>query len=176
MERTSEVAMSASERGWPTLYVHLRYRKPEDAIEWLVRVFGFREITRANSPDDRLIVAELEGPEGGTVMIATLDDAFRAWMRERAATRHDDVAPYPWLDVVTSLLVGNVDDHWRRSCDEGAEILDPPQDQPWGLRSYAVLDIEGHQWQFAEQRQKVAPEAWGAIRRIEEGSIHGNRR
>ena len=157
--------MSASERGWPTLYVHLRYQMPEDAIAWLVRVFGFREITRATTDAGRLIVAELEGPAGGTVMIATLDDAFRVWMRERAATRHDDVAPYPWLDAVTSLIVGSVDEHWRRSRDQGAEILDPPRDQPWGLRSYAALDLEGHQWQFAEQLPKVAPEAWGAIRR-----------
>ena len=33
--------MSASERGWPTLYVHLRYQQPDTAIEWLVRVFAF---------------------------------------------------------------------------------------------------------------------------------------
>jgi uncharacterized glyoxalase superfamily protein PhnB len=156
---------SASERGWPTLYVHLRYERPEEAIAWLVRAFAFNEVTRASRPEGRLIVAELEGPAGGTVMVATLDDDFKAWMRERVeTTRIDAIVPYPWLGSVASLLVDDVDEHWRQSRNEGATILDPPRDQPWGIRSYAALDVEGHQWQFAEQREKVPPEAWGATR------------
>jgi len=73
---------TASQRGWPTVYPHLRYAEPEDAIDWLVRVFGFREVARASRPD-RLIVSELEGPGGGTVMIAALDDQFRDFIHQR---------------------------------------------------------------------------------------------
>ena len=134
--------MSASERGWPDALSSISATGgPKTPIEWLVRVFAFREITRATGPDGRLIVTELEGPAGGTVMVATLDDAFRARIRGRAGTtRLDDIAPYPWPAAVTSLIVNSVDDHWCRSCDEGATILDPPRDaadgasgrtQPW---------------------------------------------
>ena len=59
----------------------------------------------------------------------------------------------------------DVDGHYRRAVAEGATTLDTPTDQPWGIRSYAALDVEGHQWQFAQQVRLVAPEEWGAVRR-----------
>jgi uncharacterized glyoxalase superfamily protein PhnB len=39
-----------------------------------------------------------------------------------------------------------------------------PKDQPWGLRSYAAIDLEGHQWEFSQLLRIVEPEAWGATR------------
>jgi uncharacterized glyoxalase superfamily protein PhnB len=156
---------TASERGWPTVYPHLRYAAPEDAIDWLVRVFGFREVARASRPD-RLIVSELEGPGGGTVMVAALDDPFRDFIHQRIPeARHLDVVPFPWLAGSISMAVADVDAHYRVAVAEGATTLDAPTDQPWGIRTYAALDIEGHQWQFAQQIRLVAPEDWGAVRR-----------
>ena len=42
---------TASERGWPIVYPHLRYADPEAAIDGLTRVFGFREMARASHPE-----------------------------------------------------------------------------------------------------------------------------
>ena len=63
-----------------------------------------------------------------------------------------------------TVLVSDVDAHHQRASDEGAAILTGPTDQPWGLRSYAAIDLEGHQWEFSQVRRIVEPEAWGATR------------
>jgi len=52
----------------------------------------------------------------------------------------------------------------KRAADEGAAILMALTDQPWGLRSYAAIDLEGHQWEFSQVLGVVEPEAWGATR------------
>ena len=156
--------MAASERGWPTVYPHLRYERPEEAIAWLGRVFGFREIARA-SRADRLIVSELEGPDGGTVMLAALDDEFRDFVRQRVPGSHGlDTTSYPVVSASISIAVKDVDAHYRHAVAEGATTIDQPTDQPWGLRTYAALDLEGRQWQFAQQLEPVPPESWGAVR------------
>jgi len=156
---------TASEQGWPTVYPHLRYVRPGEAIAWLTRVFGFREVARASRPD-RLIVSELEGPGGGTVMVAALDEEFRDFVRQRVPdVRQLDAVPFPWLAGSISMAVPDVDTHYQVAAAEGAIMLDAPTDQPWGLRTYAALDVEGHQWQFAQRLRRVAPEDWGAVRR-----------
>ena len=45
----------------------------------------------------------------------------------------------------------------------GASVLSTPKDQPWGVRSYAVLDPEGHQWEFATvtSESPAAPDGGG---------------
>jgi uncharacterized glyoxalase superfamily protein PhnB len=47
------------------------------------------------------------------------------------------------------VIVDDVDAHFERAKHQGAAVLAAPKDQPWGVRSYAVLDPEGHQWEFA---------------------------
>jgi len=61
-------------------------------------------------------------------------------------------------------LVPDVDDHFERARSEGAQILAPPQDQPWGLRDYEAVDLEGRLWNFSQRLRVVEPEEWGADR------------
>jgi hypothetical protein len=51
---------------WPTLYFHLRYERPDEAVEWLGRVFGFRVVETLGP------TTVLEGPAGGTVVLGAL--------------------------------------------------------------------------------------------------------
>jgi uncharacterized glyoxalase superfamily protein PhnB len=50
-------------------------------------------------------------------------------------------------------VVAKVDDldfgRVERAKRQGAAVLSAPKDQPWGVRSYAALDPDGHQWEFA---------------------------
>jgi uncharacterized glyoxalase superfamily protein PhnB len=63
------------------------------------------------------------------------------------------------------MAVADLDAHYRVAVGEGAITPDAPMDQPWGIRTYAALDLEGHQWQFAQHVRLVAPEDWGPVRR-----------
>ena len=76
-------------RGWATIYPHLRYRDPIAAIDWLGRVFGFRERVRMSMPDGHFITSKLEGPNGGLVMIAGITPDLESWLQERL----DQVSP-----------------------------------------------------------------------------------
>ena len=152
-------------RGWAPVYPHLRYEKPAEAIAWLTRVFGFRERVRMARPDGSIITSKLEAPGGGLVMVAGNTAEFTEWIRERLPGFHEQTEqPWPHLSHTTTVLLSDVDGHHERARTEGATILMAPEDQPWGLRSYAALDLEGHQWEFSQLLMIVEPEAWGATR------------
>ena len=152
-------------RGWAPVYPHIRYHEPAEAIVWLTRVFGFRERVRMARPDGSIITSKLEAPCGGLVMVAGSSREFTEWIRERLpGFREQTEEPWPHLSQTTTVLVSDVDGHHERAEAEGATILTMPEDQPWGLRSYAALDLEGHQWEFSQLLKVVEPESWGASR------------
>jgi uncharacterized glyoxalase superfamily protein PhnB len=163
MDRVSGDKSDDLVRGWATVYPHLRYKDPLEAIEWLTRVFGFRERVRMGRPDGSVIVAKLEGPDGGLVMVAGYSPELTEWVRQRLPG-FQPVAERPWPDLshVTTVVTRDVDGHFERAKAGGATILMPPADQPWGLRVYSAIDLEGHQWEFSQVQQIVDPEAWGA--------------
>jgi uncharacterized glyoxalase superfamily protein PhnB len=128
---------------------HLSYEDPFTALEWLCRVFGFAEVKRFDRGADNM-TARLRGPDGGVVMISGHDDDFKDWMRERAPHFEEGAGrPWPLLKHSVTVIVDNVDAHFEQAEREGAAMLGAPKDQPWGVRSYAALDPEGHQWEFA---------------------------
>lgn len=50
---------------WAPIYPHIHHQEPREAIDWLTRVFGFRERVRMAEPDGTIITSKLEGPGGG---------------------------------------------------------------------------------------------------------------
>ena len=123
---------------------HLSYEDPFAALEWLCRVFGFTEARRFDRGDKNL-TARLKAPDGGVVMISRSEDDFREWMRERAPRFEEATGrTWPLLTHAISVFVDDVDTHFARATQHGAAVLGEPKDQPCGVRSYAVLDPEGH--------------------------------
>ena len=128
---------------------HLSYDDPFASLAWLCRVFGFSETKRFDRGEEN-ITARLRGPDGGVVMISGMGDDFKVWMRERAPHFEESIGrSWPLLTHVITVLVDDVDAHFERSEREGASVLSAPKDQPWGVRSYAALDPQGLQWEFA---------------------------
>jgi uncharacterized glyoxalase superfamily protein PhnB len=152
-------------RGWTPVYPHLRYESPHEAIAWLSRAFGLQERVRMARPDGSIITSKLETPGGGLVMVAGSSSDFKQWIRERIPNfREQPGQPWPNLSHTVTVAVGDVDAHYQRARDAGATILMPPTDHPWGVRSYAAIDLEGHQWEFSRTLRIVEPEEWGASR------------
>jgi uncharacterized glyoxalase superfamily protein PhnB len=62
----------------------------------------------------------------------------------------------PGIHQSLYVYVDDVDAHFRNAVEAGAEPLTEPADMFWGDRMYAVKDLEGHHWSFAQHVRDVA--------------------
>src|ERR1044071_3764172 len=125
----------------------LAYEDGPAAMEWLVRVFGFRERARMLDQSGRLAHGELE-TGGGLVMLATPSPAYEG---PRTHRRHCERArqwsQVPWVIDGVLVLVEDIEAHFARTRREGAEILSELEGGP-PARRYRAEDLEGHRWMF----------------------------
>ena len=132
-------------KNMPRITPYLLYEDVAGAIDWLTKAFGFRERSRVQmGPDPRRLHAELEFEDGVV---------FMGWpgpdYRNPKHLGHDTQSLY--------VYVGDVDEHFQRSKDAGALIIDELKDQAYGDRRYGAEDPEGHRWYFAQHvRDEVA--------------------
>jgi uncharacterized glyoxalase superfamily protein PhnB len=126
----------------------LAYENGPAAMDWLARVFGFREVDR-RVENGRLTHGELDTGHG-VVMLATPSLHYRGPKRHReecavANAWHD--VPY----IIDGVLV-HVDDvaaHFARARREGATVLSELEEGQGGGR-YRAEDLEGHRWMFMQ--------------------------
>jgi PhnB protein len=137
-------------RAYPTVTPYLLYEDVDAALRWLSDAFGFEERLRFQPDDGPVNHAEVVVEGFGVVMLGHPGPDYRSPRSsgERSALVH--------------VVVGDVDAHFRRARDAGAEILQEPADQEYGDRRYDALDPEGHMWSFAQRVREVAPDEWGA--------------
>jgi ribosomal-protein-serine acetyltransferase len=57
--------------------------------------------------------------------------------------------------------VEDIEAHYARAKQAGAEILHPPADYPYGERQYTARDPGGHVWVFSQSIADVDPGSWG---------------
>jgi uncharacterized glyoxalase superfamily protein PhnB len=151
--------------GWSAVYPHLGYSDPAQAIDWLTRVFGFRERVRMSEPDGSIITCKVETPGGGLIMIDRYSAEPGEWLRDRVPNmRVLAERPWPQRGHDISVMVDDVDAHHAHAAAEGATIVNPPKDTMWGLRVYSAIDPDGHMWEFVSMVRTVEPEDWGAVR------------
>lgn len=136
-------------RGFPQVVVELAYADPDRAVDWLVRVFGFRLVLRQ--------------PESGSLRHADLDTGGGVVMVRPTGGRHTAACAAGHTCKQVIVWVRDVDRHCARAAAAGADIEQPPTDKPWGLRQYLVRDLEGHLWEFTQHLRDVPPRDWGAV-------------
>jgi uncharacterized glyoxalase superfamily protein PhnB len=115
----------------------LGYSSVPQAVEWLVRVFGFTE--RLRIADHRV---QLSYGSGDLVVTKALV-----------------AAPSPAQSIM--VRVQDVDAHHAQSAQGSAQILGEPTTFPYGERQYTVADLEGHIWTFSQSVADVDPSSWG---------------
>ena len=127
----------------------LAYEHGPEAMDWLIRAFGFKEVDR-RVEEGRLTHGELD-TGGGVIMLATPSLNYRGPKRHReecdiARSWHD--VPY----IIDGLLVyvDDVDRHFERAQAAGATMLSPVEQSENGKR-YRAEDLEGHRWMFIER-------------------------
>lgn len=149
-----------TKRMWdaPDIVPAISYTDVPRAVEWLVRVFGFRERVEARLTWPSGCMAWLEAGRG----LFTASSHDKTWpVAESEATS----------GVVMKVYVDDVDRHFVRAKAAGASIVSEPQDGFWGGRTYRVLDPEGHRWEISQRGRDLAAEQW----RLPPGLMRGAR-
>lgn len=116
----------------------LPYPDVREAVEWLCRMFGFTERLRIGNHR-----AQLSYGEGSLV-----------------ATQKSEGSNTSFSIMVR---VEDVNSHYERVKESGAQIISPPADYPYGERQYVVEDPGGHRWTFSQTIADVDPKSWGGI-------------
>jgi uncharacterized glyoxalase superfamily protein PhnB len=116
------------------------YQDDRAALDWLAKAFGFEVSLIVEDDSGKIQHAEMKY-RGALISIA------REFMD---ATK----SPKSLGGKITQLthveLDTDVDAHCARARAAGATILQEPQDQFYGDRTYRAIDPEGHIWVFAQ--------------------------
>lgn len=123
----------------------LAYPDVGEAVAWLSAAFGFSERLRIG--DHR---AQMHISEGAAMVV-------------REGGREDDTGASTLHSVM--VRVADAQTHFERAIANGARVVHPPTDYPYGERQYTVIDLGGHSWTFSQTIDDVAPESWGGVLR-----------
>ncbi len=129
----------------------LAYENGIAALEWLKKAFGFEENMEMRMLEgNRLTHAELKT---GTniIMVATPTEDYESINKHRKHCKATNKwLAVPWIVNGVLVYVNNIDEHFKRSKESGAEILSEPEDGFPGKR-YRCADVEGHRWMFMQK-------------------------
>jgi PhnB protein len=121
--------------GMSQVIPYLFCRDVPQAVEWLVRAFGFEKIMVTPAGPGRHHGEVRFG--SGVVMLGTAADEFGSKSpRDAKARTHG-----------TFVYLADVDAHFARAKAAGAEIVEGLSDQEYG-RTYWARDPDGHDWFF----------------------------
>jgi uncharacterized glyoxalase superfamily protein PhnB len=134
---------------YPAVIPMIAYEHGPEAMDWLIKAFGFRERDR-RVEDGRLTHGELD-IGGGVVMLATPSLHYRGPKSHReeceiARSWHD----VPYIIDGVLVYVDDIDVHFARAKAAGATILSPVEQGGEGKR-YRAEDLEGHRWMFMQR-------------------------
>lgn len=129
-------------------YPRLAYLDEAAALEYLTRVFGFRELREARmgsgSGDDPMLAWLVFGD--GVVMIGRANhDIHRIY----------SPAEVGQSTVMINVEVDDIDTHYANAVAAGASVTMPLEDAFYGNRRYEATDVEGHRWHFSESFERI---------------------
>ena len=125
----------------------LSYDDAPAMIEFLCRAFGFEERFRLNMPDGSIGHASLLSGEDEVTLASAYPEGGLG-----------GPAGLPHLHASVMVYVDDVDAHHARAVAEGATILQEPEDQFFGDRTYRAEDPEGGRWWFHQELSRVSGE------------------
>jgi len=113
---------------------YIFYRDVPAALDWLARAFGFTEEMRHATPGGMHAQTTLDGRR---IMMGQGSQDWR--MQSPSETKVATMGVFIYL--------ADVDAHYERAREAGAEIVQAPYDEPCG-RTYTARDLDGHPWFF----------------------------
>ncbi len=141
MNTQTEPPVAPAAIGNVTMYPIIGYHDLDTAIDWLCRVFCFEPLEVMRNDDGSYAHVELR-LGNGVIMPTSIDkqtDPGNPWSQPIGTQ-----GIYVALDGLNA--------HYAQAAAEGAEIVRPLADTPYGSREYTARDLEGNLWSFGTYR------------------------
>ena len=132
-----------------TLGAGVFYRDPMAALAWLERAFGFQRSVLVTDGSGRLVHSEMRFADAYLV----IDSEWSDDIASPASVGGKNT------QIVYLKLQQGLDEHCERAREAGARIVQEPEDQFYGDRTYRARDPEGHIWTFSQPVRRVSREA-----------------
>lgn len=130
----------------------LCYVDPNAAFLWLEEAFGFEPLMVLLDENDQIAHSEMTFGEG-LIMVGS------EWSENHSSPKN--LAGKNTQTVHVQLARGeDIDAHCETARKAGAEILQEPDTQFYGDRTYRARDPEGHIWTFGVTVKSMAPSEW----------------
>ena len=129
------------------------YQDPGKALDWLQKAFGFEIEMIIEDDAGNPVHSELRYGNGVIMVGAEWNDDTKSPAsvgRKCTQTVHIHVSE-------------NIDQHCEHARKAGAEILQAPETQFYGDRTYRARDPEGHIWTFGQTVQVMSPAEWDKV-------------
>lgn len=131
------------------------YVDPNAAFRWLEEAFGFEPLLVILDENEKIAHSEMSYGES-VVMIGS------EWSDDHKSPR--SIGGKNTQSVHVQLERGDdIDAHCERARAAGAEIIQAPDTQFYGDRTYRARDPEGHIWTFGVTIKEVGPEEWDRV-------------
>jgi uncharacterized glyoxalase superfamily protein PhnB len=130
----------------------LSYKDPKAAFRWLEQAFGFEPVMVLLDKDGNLAHSEMSFGNS-LVMVGS------EWSEKHRSPQSIGGVNTQSVHVQ---LEEDVDAHCARARKAGAAILQEPETQFYGDRTYRAIDPEGHIWTFGQTVQMMTQEQWDA--------------
>ncbi|OYW54987.1 MAG: hypothetical protein B7Y80_09085 [Hyphomicrobium sp. 32-62-53] len=119
----------------------IRYRDVAAAVDWLAGAFGFEKRSIITDPDGTVAYAELSYGRG-IVMLGPVGES----VLDSLLKQPDELGGMGSQSVYVA--VADVEGHFKKARDAGADIVLEFGSDETGDRAYAARDPEGHVWNF----------------------------
>lgn len=128
------------------------YLDPKAAFRWLEEAFGFEPLMVILDENENLLHSEMT--YGSSVVMIGNE-----WSADHKSP--ESLGGKNTQTVHVQLARGeDIDAHCERARKAGAEVLQEPDTQFYGDRTYRARDPEGHIWTFGVTLQEMAPAEW----------------
>lgn len=119
----------------------MRYKDALKAIEWLCKTFGFKTHLVVPGKNGTIAHAQLCFGNAMIMLGSEKDNEYgKLLSTPKELNGLNTYAPY--------IIVDNIDEHYNKAVQGGAEIVIKIKDEEYGGRSYTCRDQEGHIWNF----------------------------
>ena len=119
----------------------IRYRDVAAAVDWLAGAFGFEKRSIITDPDGTVAYAEMSYGRG-IVMLGPVGES----VLDSLLKQPDELGGMGSQSVYVA--VDDVEGHFKKARDLGADIVLEFGSEETGDRAYAARDPEGHVWNF----------------------------